>query len=455
MALPESTPRNARVARSDPPPALSAPVPQAPAGAPPLRLRKLLALAVVALIAWGLYPRARAAWALHSQATVLADYALCMAGPTGPSLLRDNPSQFKRLVRRRLIYSAAGERPFERCAEGALSLTGSTRIERAHRATAWSFVEYGGPASATTGAARRAAVSIDNLAVTTRPLAELARDSWPFVRDGWTHLVRPSLGAHEATHPVDLPRPAVGRGLPAWRARYRALHAARGALVLAVGRGANLSVYRSTDSGVSWSPASLREPGLASFAERCAAQDGARSYTFTTSQDGRRTLVTSLGPDGAPQSADLAPASMTVVSAACDEDALVAALTPADSRQVAFELCPYRQPCRPLATPAFEGVGARPQLPLDVARLDGATILAVTMHGIVRVASTRDDGRTWTPYSVAFDPEAHPEVRTSVQAPVQLLAAGKRVLLYGGSNRPADTYPVLISDDLGAAWRTP
>lgn len=455
MALPASNPRNARVARSDPPPPLSAPVPSAPAAAPPFRLRKLLALAIGGLVAWGLYPRAKAAWELHTQATTLADYALCMAGPTGPSLLRDNPGQFKRLVRRRLIYSAADERPFERCAEGALELTGSKQVERAHRETAWSFVEYGGPASEATGTARRAAVSTDDLAVTTRPLAELARESWPFVRDGWTHLVRPSLGAHEATHPVDLPRPAVGRGLPAWRARYRALHAARGALVLAVGRGANLSVYRSSDGGVNWAPASVREPGLASFAERCSAEDGVHSFTFATSDDGRRTLVTSLGPDGAPQSADLAPTSLTVVSAACDEDALVAALSPSSSREVTLALCPYRKPCQAMTLPAFQGVGARPLLPLDVARLDGTTILAVTMHGIVRVASTRDDGRSWTPFSVAFDPDAHPEVRTRVQAPVRLLAMGKHVLLYGGSNRPADTYPVLISDDLGAAWRTP
>lgn len=452
MALP---PRNARVAPSDPPPPLSAPVASRGRGEPPVRLRALLVIGVLLLVGWAMYPRAQAAWLLHTRATELADYALCMVGPTGPSLLRDDPSKFRQLVRRRLIYSAPDERPFEQCAHGARELTGSVAIERAHQATAWTFVEYGGPAADTARTRGGDAFDVADLSVSARALAELARDGWPFVRDGWTHLVRPSLGAHEATHPVELPRPAVGRGLPEWRARYRALSATKDNLVLAVGRGANLSVYKSADGGVSWTPGSVRQPGLASFAERCAAVNGVHSFTFVSSDDGRRTLVTSQGPDGAPASVDLAPAALNIVGAACDEDALVAALTAPGSRDVTLALCPYRQPCRALPMPVFAGVGASPRFPLDVARLDGTTIIAVAMHGVVRVASTRDDGRSWTPFSVAFDVAAHQEVRTRVAVPDRLLVVGKRVLLYGGADRPADTYPVLISDDLGAAWRTP
>ncbi|MEB2322425.1 MAG: hypothetical protein OZ921_07925 [Sorangiineae bacterium] len=451
MALPPPVPRNTRLTKSEPPPPLSAPI-SAPRARPPrLRLRKLLALGGVALALWALYPRALSAWRLHGAAAVLADYALCMVGPTGPSLLRDTPVEFRRLVRRRLIYSAAGERPFERCAAGARELTGSSRVASAHRAEAWSFVEYGAPPALRRGPP----VSIDDLAVSTRPLVTLAREGWPFERGGWTRLVRPSLGAFEATHPIELARPSVGRGLPAWRARYRALRATRSGLVLAVGKGANLAAYRSTDGGVSWVPSPLGDPELAAFAERCAAPSGQRAFTFRTSDDGARTQVTSQGPDDAPSSVDLAPASLEIVSAACDESALVAALAAPGARAAALALCPYRQPCRALTAPTFTGVDARPALPLDLARVDGATVLAVAMGGVVRVTSSRDDGRSWAPFGVAFDAAAHPEVRTAVGVPSRLLALGHRVLLYGGADRPAETYPVLVSDDLGAAWRAP
>jgi hypothetical protein len=39
--------------------------------------------------------------------TAFADYALCMVGPTGPSLLRDNPVEFRSLGRRRLASACA------------------------------------------------------------------------------------------------------------------------------------------------------------------------------------------------------------------------------------------------------------------------------------------------------------------------------------------------------------
>src|SRR5258706_11903095 len=114
--------------------------------APPIRLRTVLLLGLLGAGGYALYPRAQAAWSLHSSASNLADYALCMVGPTGPTLLRDNFAAFKNLVRRRLIAADANERPFQDCAKLSRDLTGSADVERAHRSTAWSFREYGGPA---------------------------------------------------------------------------------------------------------------------------------------------------------------------------------------------------------------------------------------------------------------------------------------------------------------------
>src|SRR5687767_7585259 len=96
-APPRSLPRNAP-RRLDSLPALSGPrenvkrVEPAPAEAPPtpfIRIRTLLLLAVIGCAAWIGYPRAVAAWRLHEAATKVANYAVCMVGPTGPALLRD------------------------------------------------------------------------------------------------------------------------------------------------------------------------------------------------------------------------------------------------------------------------------------------------------------------------------------------------------------------------------
>ena len=68
---------------------------------PPIRIRSLLALGLVAWFLFSLVPRALAGYRVHTLATTVADYAVCMAGPTGPALFRDNPAEFARLVHRR------------------------------------------------------------------------------------------------------------------------------------------------------------------------------------------------------------------------------------------------------------------------------------------------------------------------------------------------------------------
>jgi hypothetical protein len=74
---------------------------------PPVRLRSLLALALLGLAIWALYPRAVAAWKLHAAAVALADYAVCMVADRA-SLLRTT-QRVSDLVRRRLISADAAE----------------------------------------------------------------------------------------------------------------------------------------------------------------------------------------------------------------------------------------------------------------------------------------------------------------------------------------------------------
>jgi hypothetical protein len=372
--------------------------------APPLfKLRYVLIAGALWLCASAVAPRVRAAWQLHSVATAFADYALCMVGPTGPSLLRDNPAEFRRLVRRRLVAAGADDRPFARCARGARQVTDSAAIERAHHGAAASFAEYGGPEAETPSAAR-----LDDLAVTTRPLADLSDKGWPFVRGGYTSLVQASAYAAESPHPIELPRPAIARGLPPARTLAR-----------------------------------------------CEAGTTGGAFLLAVSEDHRFKVVRTVTPEGAGVDARLAPIDARIFAASCDERVMVVAVGREGSLEAALFGCMYLGACTAIPLPRLGASGAAVRFPLDVARVEGATVVAAPMHGIVRVASSRDEGRSWTPLTVAFDPEAHPDLRTDSPTPDHLYVAGHRVLLYGVPQHARATYPVLVSEDLGASFRAP
>jgi hypothetical protein len=411
---------------------------------PPIRIRTLLLFALLATGAWWAAPRARAAWQLPAVSSALGDYALCMIGPTGPSLLRDNPEEFERVVRRRLVASAADERPFYACADAAREISQSVEVERAHLATAWSFSEYGG------SPARTAKLGVADLHVTTRRLAELSEAAWPFVSGGFTKLVRPSASARQAPFTGELPRAALGSGLPAWRSHYRAVRGAGDRYLLAVGSAANLAVYQTLDRGLHWAPVSARHSGVGDFAERCPA-GGSRSYTFGLTEDATQWTVTSLDSDAPPTTTQAASAELKLFASACDARGLVAAWISEDSHAVVARYCAFRSACIELVLPEFTGTGVRPGYPLDLARVDGVTVVAVAMGGIVRVASSRDDGQNFSPYSVAYDAAD----AGSAVVPDRLLVVGSRLILHGTSPDPRGGYPVLVSDNAGASWRTP
>ncbi|MEZ4227783.1 MAG: sialidase family protein [Polyangiaceae bacterium] len=417
----------------------------------PIRLRHLIVLLLCGGGVWIAYPRAMAAWALHDSATKLADYALCMAGPTGPSLIRDNPPEFKRLLRRRLLAAHPGDRPFETCAVLGKELTKSEAVESVHQSQAWSFVEYGGDAADALKTTGERGMTLDDLKVSVKPLAKLAKEGWPFVRGGYSRLIKPSSTAKGAPHPSELPRPAIGQGLPAWRVRYRAVKVnAENDFTLAMGAAANLAVYRTRDGGISWKPAAINDSALSSFAERCPTPGG-RSYTIGFDDGGKYWVVSSQGPDIEPYSSRFAYAKEQLVSAACDDDAIVIATRKEKSSDVSVAYCEYRQVCRAFELPEFGPQGQKPRYPIDLARINGTTVLATARHGVLRVASSRDAGKSWTPFVVAFDIEAS-GVPTAIKVPSRLLALGEDLMLYGGAPKPGMTYPVLISKDGGASW---
>lgn len=368
---------------------------------PAVRLRWVVLVAGLALVVTAVVPRARSAWELQSAAAAFANYALCMVGPTGPALLRDQPAEFVKLVRRRLITSSATDRPFSRCAKLAWE-AGSPKAAPVHEVPAWSFAEYGGDAADGIGPR----VTIADLAVTTEPLAGLAERAWPFVRGGYTSLVQPSAYAAEAAHPAELPRPAVSRGISAERP------------ILTGGR--------------------------------CTV--GGASFALSVSSDRRFRVARSFSPGGVESSAPFAPATATVVAAACDESALVVAVGRAGARDVGLVTCAPLGNCAPMTLPTLGAGGPVVRYPIDIARVLGATVIATPMHGIVRVASTRDNGRSWTPFTVAYDSRAYPGLHFDVPVPDRLVVAGSRLALVAAPSSPTATFPLLFSDDAGASF---
>lgn len=420
--------------------------PPAPPPAPqwtfPVRLRHLLGLAALGLLGGQVYPRVRSAWQAHDLGAHAADYALCMAGPTGPELLRDDLSGFRKLVRRRLIAAGPKETPFARCAKLSGELSGSAQIESAHAVTAGEFVEYGlSPAAPRT----LTAVEVD-----LSQLAARAKAGWPFVQGSYARLVRPSLGAKEAMHPVAPPAPGLGRGLPAERALTERGVRTQDGLFLAVGAGAQRAFYQSSDGGGTFRPM-LRGP-VDEPAGSCGGRDSSRGFALSSREDGS-LLVTAFAPNREPLTAAAVTGEHALLAVGCDDHGVVLAARREGAGAVELTVCATERPCAPLIAPSSAPFSPLDGEAFDVARVAGATVLAVERGGIVRVVSTRDDGRTWTPPTVAFD--VGELGGPSARVPTRLTAVGSRLFLHGTARRSADGYPLLISDDQGASFRAP
>lgn len=421
-----------------PAPAVAPTVPAAPA--PPLRLRFVLLLGLVALAMSSLYPRMQAAFRLHDSTVAVADYALCMVGPTGPTLIRDRPRDFQQLVRRRLIATEAGARPFNRCAKLARSVTGSVEVERTHTLNASEFREYSGRGT-----------SLSELGVSAAPLAQLAREAWPFSRHGYTQLIKPSLGAPEAAHVPAPARPVLGRGLPARSGVYRNVWREGNAYGVALGAGSDTALYATSDRGVSFRPMAARGEVMDRHAERCESQTGRKQYRVSPREDGGAQQVLFALEAGAPVTSELAPISERILGTACDERSLMA-LT-ADRERLHLRVCPFGGRCGEQPLPATFASAAAAGV--DIAKLKGTVVLSHAQEGVVRVVSSRDEGKTFTPPVVAFDAAEYPELLTGRRVPGRLLALGERLLLYGGAAKSSEPYLLLASDDQGVSFRAP
>lgn len=407
--------------------------------APPIRLRFVLLLGLLAWGALSLYPRMQAAFRLHDVTVATADYGLCMVGPTGPALIRDRQVEFEKLVRRRLVASEAGDRPFQRCAKLARKVTSSVEVERAHSLTAVEFREYSGRGTA-----------LSALGVSAAPLAQLFHDAWPFARGGYMQLVKPSLGAAEAAHVPAPARPVLGRGLPAAAGVYRNVWREGSGFGVALGSGSDTALYVTRDRGVTFRAVARHGQVYEEHAERCASLDGRKIYRLTPREDGGAQQVLFSLEAGQPITSEFSPINERVLGSGCDDRALVA-LT-AEGPRLRLRACPFGGRCGELPLPKLLS-GAAPHA-VDVAKVKGTIVLSAVSEGVVRVVSSRDEGRTFTPPVVAFDAAEYPELGLR-RAPSRLLGLGERLLLYAGGAKSTESYALLVSDDQGASFRAP
>lgn len=403
----------------------------------------LLGGAVVTSLA-ALAPRALAYFRLYEAATDFANYAVCMAGPAGPTALRQKPAEFWRLVRRRLLAASPESRPFAACAPLVGGLSEGAVRRAPHEAQAQDFREYG-------AGAQRSRLTIDDLRVSAEELDQLALASWPFTPPSRDEIVRPSRNARAAAHPSELPQPAGGRGLPNVDLGHGTVASANDDLLLVAGRDANLMAYASRDGGLSWAALDRHGTTVKALAGRCGSADAATSFRFESA--GEQLRVESWRGAQLEASFPLASLESRMTGVSCDGSAALALIEVDASRPPLLRLCAHAARCRDVTLPAELSSFAGPDTRWSVARTSGASVLSFARAGVVRVISSRDDGETWTPPVVAFDSG---EVSTWAQTaapPARLLALDRRVLLYSGTDSARASYPALASDDLGASWR--
>jgi hypothetical protein len=406
----------------------------------PFRLRWLFVLIGAGLAARSLGLGAVAYWRLHATATQFGNYAACMVGPTGPELLRDRPSEFWQLVRRRIVAASPEARPFAPCVPALTAFAGSER-RAAHEAKAGDFREY-----APLRSEGRPALELGDLEVTSAPLRELSTAAWPFTPKNLDALVRPERTAKVAAHPVQPAKPARGRGLPAAELGYSALGAAGSSYLLVAGQGANASAHRSDDGGLSWVETDAGEPAAAALEGLCSSGEG--KIRFRLRHTGRELSIESWIDGVAESSFPLATADSRVLGFGCDAGAALSITWDDGDGRPAFRICPERSPCRNLAVPPSLRTLPAEGVAVSIARIKGVAVIALARGGVVRVISSRDDGATWTPPVVAFDRAEH-----GGTTPIHLLSLGSKLVLYAGSANEREGYPSLWSSDFGTSWQ--
>ncbi len=399
-----------------------------------MRLRTILL--VLLLLGVGLWfrPRLAAAWRVQGMASPLADYGLCLAGPTGAELVLSDRASLVRVARRRLVSASLGQAPFRACAKLGAELSGDIGLTDRYSLPAEAFEEYGLGARG---------VRLERLVAQVIDLVALHEQAWPVIRKPLSELVRPSAEAKEAIHPVELERPTPVQGLSLSGARLRAVHDTPKGWFFTSADGDQVKAFRSRDAGRTWSATSPWQSALEGYTERCRSgeldfafglgngPEGSSWMLFTARE--RRPLLR-LSPGVLP------------VAAACEGDTTTVLLAGGrDGKTRELRTCRADAGCTQTKPPEWPRLAAASQF--DLARVGGALVFVVAESGLLRVTTTRD-GVTFTPLSLVLDLPALGWSPASLKH-VQLLAVGKELRLYVDVQGKVFG---LASTDLGAGW---
>jgi hypothetical protein len=143
-----------------------------------------------------------------------------------------------------------------------------------------------------------------------------------------------------------------------------------------------------------------------------------------------------------------------LLAAACDDEQLVLGARREGATRAELVVCRAERRCEPLVLPKYAPFEPLAVTSFDLARGAGTTIVSVATSGIVRVISSRDDGRTWTPSTIAYDAGELAGARATQEPPWRLLSLGQRVLLYGSASKALGGYALLASEDQGASFHS-
>ncbi len=413
-----------------------------PVAAPlPFRLRTVLGALVLASMVAVAVPRAKAAWRLHGVVTKVADYGLCMAGPTGALAIRDDMAQFQKLVRRRLVASEATDKPFARCGVLAGEISARPELGQSHLQVASDFIEWGG------GGQKQ---SINELLLVLPDLAALHAHSWPLARKPLTELVRPSRGAYEAVHAMEPTRPVAVRGLVVEGAILRStLESPKGRFVV-LSNDRDVWALRTRDRGLNWAPTSAWQDALDGHAHHCVADVMGTRFTLGPSHSGAAPalLLGTIGGMGT-ERREFGTTNDSVLRIACDATGAVVLSQRKIDRSYHVYACPIAGNCREVMLPP---PARQRDILIDVARVARTIVVALSKDGLVRVTTSRDEGASMTPLSLVFDSrDAHMAGLDATVVPT-LLGFDKHLSLSLAAPRSGARW-ALGSDDFGASFR--
>jgi hypothetical protein len=364
-----------------------------------------------------------------------------MAGPTGALAIRDDTSQFRTLVRRRLVSAAPEDKPFARCAALASEISGRPEIGPRYLQTASEFIEWGG------GGQQQ---SLNELFGAVPDLQALHAASWPLARKSLAELVRPSRGAYEAVHPMDPPRPVPVRGFVGDGAVLRStLESPKGRFVV-LSNDRDVWALRTRDRGLNWTPTSAWQDALEGHARHCVADAMGNRFTLAPPRAAvaPALLIGTLAGMGSDRH-EFGTPNDVVLRVACDATGAVTMTSRRGDGSYHVFGCPMNGNCREVALPPQ--AQQRDAL-VDVARVARTIVIAFAKDGLVRVTTSRDEGASLTPVALVFDARDTTVKGLEGKIAPTLIGYEKHLELSlavtGNTARWA-----LGSDDLGASFR--